>query len=100
MGIGRIPVEFLTDKKVRMTQPEPEFLKEVENPDGIARILGIESGDISQTVPMQYVSTGFPFLIVKLESRKAVQRAYPNPILLNEVLGDSPSREILIFSTE
>ena len=100
LGVGRIPVDFLTDTKVRMTQPKPEFLQKIEDTIKISRMLGIEKEDISKDVPMQYVSTGFPFLIIKIENIKAVQRAYPNPLLLNEALREFPSREILIFSTD
>ena len=99
LGVGRIPVDFLTDTKVRMTQPKPEFLQKIEDTSKISRMLGIEKEDILKDVPMQYVSTGFPFLIIKIENTKAVQRAYPNPLLLNEALREFPSGEILIFST-
>jgi trans-2,3-dihydro-3-hydroxyanthranilate isomerase len=100
LGIGRIPVEFLSASKVRMTQPKPQFLTEIENYNEIAKMLGIEPSDISKESPMQYVTTGFPFLIIQLDNLKAVQRAYPNPVLLNIILADYPSREVLIFSTE
>jgi trans-2,3-dihydro-3-hydroxyanthranilate isomerase len=100
LGVGRIPVDFLTDTKVRMTQPQPEFLQKIEDPSKISKILGIEKDDISKDFPMQYVTTGFPFLIIKIENYKAVQKAYPNPLQLNEILSDFPSREILIFTTD
>ena len=100
LGVGRIPVDFLTDTKVRMTQPKPEFLEKIEDSSEISKILGIEKEDISKEFSMQYVTTGFPFLIIKIENYKAVQKAYPNPLKLNEVLGDFPSRDILIFTTD
>ncbi len=100
LQIGRIPVEFLSDSKVQMTQPKPEFLQVFESQEEIATMLGIGSNDISTASPMQYVSTGFSFLIIKLNSIEAVQRAYPNPIRLNKILKNHPSRDILIFTTQ
>jgi trans-2,3-dihydro-3-hydroxyanthranilate isomerase len=49
---------------------------------------------------MQWVSTGFPFLIVQLNSLEAVQRASPNPAELMSLLEGQISKQVAIFTTE
>ena len=49
---------------------------------------------------MQWVSTGFPFLIVPLRSLDAVERASPNPAELLSALDGQINRQVMIFSTE
>ncbi len=100
LGVGKVPVKFLDDFNIQMTQPKPEFLDTFEGPASLAEAIGIDTDEIIDSNPMQFVSTGFPFLIVRLQSIESVQRAVPNPVLIQETLEGMTSQEILIFSTE
>ena len=100
LGIGPTPTEYLRADKIRMTQKKPEFLKRFYLKPAIAEALGLEESDISNKHPMQFVSTGNAFLIVPLNSLSAVQKAVPNPLLLNAALKDKISQEVVILSTE
>jgi trans-2,3-dihydro-3-hydroxyanthranilate isomerase len=100
LGIGPTSVEYLKDKSIRMTQRKPEYLKRFHLKAAIAESLGLQESDISNKYPMQYVSTGNPFLIVPLNSLSAVQEAVPNPVLLFEMLKNKISQEVVILSTE
>lgn len=100
LGIGPTPVEFLSGDTILMKQNKPEFLAEFDDFDAIAKAVQIKPDDIAKENPMQWVSTGFPFLIVQLNSLKAVQAAEPSPNEITNVLAGQLSQEIVIFSTE
>jgi trans-2,3-dihydro-3-hydroxyanthranilate isomerase len=100
LGIGPIPVEFLTGDMVLMRQNKPEFLDEYEDTEAIARAVQVNPDDISNRSPVQWISTGFPFLIVQLKSMSAVQSAEPSPSEIANALAGQLSQEIVIFSTE
>jgi trans-2,3-dihydro-3-hydroxyanthranilate isomerase len=100
LGIGPTPVEFLSSDTILMKQNKPEFLSEFADIDAIARAVQVKADDISNESPVQWVSTGFPFLIVQLNSLKAVQAAEPSPNEIVKVLKGELSQEIVIFSTE
>ena len=79
LGVGPIPVDYISDQTIRMRQNEPEFLEMWGDKVAMAKVLNIELDDFAKQAPMQWVSTGFPFLMVQLKSLKAVQNASPNP---------------------
>ncbi len=99
LGIGPILVEF-RDQLVHMHQEKPKFLDKFQDTTKIAQILGISDELISEKGPMQYVSTGFPFLIVPLTSLKAIQAIRLDSTLLIKALQDFPSQELLVFTPE
>jgi trans-2,3-dihydro-3-hydroxyanthranilate isomerase len=100
LGIGAVPVTYLGDNSVQMTQPAPQFLKEWSDKDVIAKAIGLTAAEITDAYPMQYVATGTPFLILPLVSLSAVQRAQPHGLKILGALENQPSQKILIFSTE
>lgn len=97
LGIGPIAVEF-RDNLVHMHQAKPQFLEEFQDNTTIAKILGITPDLISQKWPMQFVSTGFPFLIVPLTSLTAIHSIHLDSKLLIETLENFPSQELLVFT--
>ena len=99
LGIGPIAVEF-RDNLVHMYQAKPQFLEEFQDNTTMAKILGISSDLISQKWPMQFVSTGFPFLIVPLTSLTAIRSIHLDSKLLIETLENFPSQELLIFTPD
>ena len=100
LGIGPIEVEFFNDNRIGMYQPKPTFLDKYEDKKTISKILGINNEDISETYPMQVVSTGFPFLIVPLKSMKVLTDISLNPQLQLELLDSFLTSKILVFTEE
>ncbi|MFQ5832560.1 MAG: PhzF family phenazine biosynthesis protein [Candidatus Thorarchaeota archaeon] len=100
LGIGPTAVGYLSADTILMEQNKPEFLSVVNDRDAIARAVQLDASDISERSPAQYVSTGFPFLIVKVESLRAVRNAVPNPPEIAKALSGRASQEVVIFSTE
>jgi len=79
LKVGKIPVRFTAsdDKPVfgEMRQRDPEF-GAVHNREEVARVVGIETKDLDENLPIQTVSTGVPFTITPLRSL-AVLRSLP-----------------------
>lgn len=100
LGIGKIPVEYISADVVRMIQSAPQFLTKLENHKEIAATVGLTESAISTQYPMQYVATGTPFLIVLLSSLNAVQQAQPDGQSILQTLGDQSTAKIVLLSTE
>lgn len=100
LGVGPIPVTYLPDGNIRMQQNEPEFLDIWGDKVSLARALNISKDDIATNAPMQWVSTGFPFLIVQLKSLEAVQKASPNSLEILSTFEGQISKLIVLFCTE
>ncbi len=100
LGIGPTPIEYLSGDTILMKQKRPEFLSEYNDIEAIARAVQLEPSDILDENPVQWVSTGLPFLIVRLKSLDAVQAAVPNPTEITNALSEELSQEIVIFSSE
>ncbi|MCJ7817375.1 MAG: PhzF family phenazine biosynthesis protein [Candidatus Thorarchaeota archaeon] len=100
LGLGPIEVEFLAKDLIRMQQKSPEYLEELNNPKQLLKALGLGEKTLSEDVPVQFVSTGNPFLIVPLKSLASVQKADPNGKEIIKALDGAISQDVLIFSTE
>ena len=100
LGIGAIPVEFSSAHVIRMNQPKPKYLSKYTDYEGIAQSVGLATQDISDELPMQFVGTGHPFLIVPVTSLAAVQRAQPNGGLIVQTLANQLSSNIVLLTTE
>ncbi|MDS0295907.1 PhzF family phenazine biosynthesis protein [Halogeometricum luteum] len=78
LGAGDIPVEVRPDgsegaEAYWMTQNAPEFGAELEHAR-LARVLGLDEGDVDREWPVQVVSTGLPSILVPLTGRDALGR--------------------------
>lgn len=100
LGIGAIPVEYPSSDIVQMIQHGPKFLDEFSNRTAIAETVNLPVSTISTKYPMQYVSTGTPFLIIPLTSLKALQQAQPNGSLILQTLQNQLTKKIVLLSTE
>jgi len=100
LGLGPFEVEFLAKDLIRMKQKPPEYLEELDNPIPILKALGLGEKSLSEDYPVQFVSTGNPFLIVPLKSLSSVQKADPNGKEIIKALAGMISPDVLIFSTE
>lgn len=100
LGIGTIKVKFPKNNQIQMYQQTPQFLEEFQDKSAIAEVLGVSPQMISDKWPMQFVSTGFPFLITPLISLTAIREIQLNVNLLLETLKDYPSQEIVVLTPE
>lgn len=100
LGIGPIDVEFISRDEIGMVQPKPQFLDKYTNKENIATILGLSVDDFMDDLPMQVVSTGFPFLIVPVKSRKIIKNIKLNPQLQIDMLSDFLTSKLVVFTGE
>jgi trans-2,3-dihydro-3-hydroxyanthranilate isomerase len=86
LGIGPVTVSIeganARPEFVWMQHREAEFGAIRRDAARIASALGIEASDIREDLPIQIVSTGFPFLYVPLRSADALARCAPNKTTL------------------
>lgn len=100
LGIGPIKVDYLEKSAVCMYQPKPTVLEDFSDIETMARILTLSPEEIDSNLPMSFMSTGSPYLIVPIKSLSSLQRIRINIDVLFNTLKSSPSQEILAFSTE
>ncbi|MHA1995847.1 MAG: PhzF family phenazine biosynthesis protein [Candidatus Hodarchaeales archaeon] len=100
LGIGPIKVEFLSENSVCMNQPKPTILEDYPDNENMGRILSLSPEEIDPELPMSFVSTGAPFLIVPVKSLSALQEVKINADVLIKTLMSFPSQAIVVFCTE
>ena len=100
LGVGPIRVDFLTDNNLRMIQPSPSFEKPIGDVEKVLETIGLTLNDVDMDNPVQFVSTGSPYLIVPIRGLSALKRAAPIPSLFRTNLSDLTAQEIVIFTTE
>jgi len=77
-NVGPIPVRFTGAGLFgEMTQRDPEFGAELNSVE-VARLTGLETGDLDPSLPPQIVSTGTAFAVVALRSADALARLQVN----------------------
>jgi len=96
---GIIPLEFRSDV-IWMKQNKPDFQKIYSDKKGIAELVGLTPDDISDTLPIQEVSTGNKVLIVPLVSLDSIQKANGNATLLDEFYKQTGCLAPYLFTTE
>lgn len=95
VGAGVMPVEIFSSRgritKIVTVQNLPEFGPITEDPSGIAEALSLNGSDFDiDGMPPQLVSTGLPWVIVPVRTRKAVERAAGNAAAFTRLLGELP----------
>jgi trans-2,3-dihydro-3-hydroxyanthranilate isomerase len=82
LGIGPVTVTVENSRGkpdfVWMAHREPEFGSKRTDRERVAKALGISAADIRDDLPIQKVSTGFPFTFVPLKTIDALGRCAPN----------------------
>jgi trans-2,3-dihydro-3-hydroxyanthranilate isomerase len=103
-GVGPVPVrvEFKDGRPVyvEMSQPLPRFGPRLEDRRAVAAMLSLEAGDLDDSLPVEVVSCGVPFLYVPLRSLDAARRARARADLIDEVAGDGVPPEVFVFARE
>lgn len=101
LGIGVVPLRLERDdanlKRVWMEQGEPKLVATVKERRGVAQALGLEEVDLIDTLPLQIVSAGVPFLLVPLDSLELLAKASLNLSLLPNVL-PAEHRAVFVFT--
>jgi trans-2,3-dihydro-3-hydroxyanthranilate isomerase len=102
LKVGKVPVEFKTDSFGtvfgEMRQVEPVF-GEIHEREAVAAILGISSSEISGDGAIQTVSTGLPFAIVPLKTRRTLQTLSPDFKKMATYFGDRPDLNDFFYIT-
>lgn len=92
VGIGVLPVDIEFEAgapvQVVMTQGNPmmgDVLDDRGDQEDLARALGLAIEDLDETLPIQVISTGLPFLAVPIRSLADLGRCRVNATLLAEI---------------
>jgi trans-2,3-dihydro-3-hydroxyanthranilate isomerase len=100
---GVLPVEIHSRgkriSKVVTVQNRPEFMRTFEDPSPFARALSLGEDDLdTERMPIEMVSTGLPWVILPVTSRKAVERARGNAAEFAEAMKGLP-KEVGFYVT-
>ncbi|UCE80954.1 MAG: PhzF family phenazine biosynthesis protein [Methanobacteriota archaeon] len=103
-GAGVLPVEIHRSKgvvrKVVTVQRKPEFGKEFDDIDLLAEALCVDIKDFDlRKAPPQVVSTGLPWLITPLRTRKAVEGVTVNAGAFAKVVEKLPKNVVDVYTT-
>ena len=89
-GAGILPVELTfhdgRPKHVTMTRKAAQFSRTRVNRAALAAALGLKPGDFDPQLPIEFVSTGIPNLVVPLARRAALARIQMNMRALFHVI--------------
>jgi len=101
---GVLPVEIYSKggkvDRVVTVQSGPRFWPEHADPGLVAKALGVSKSDLDpDRMPPQLVSTGLPWLIAPMRSRKAVERARCDVQAFAEVVKGLPKGVVDIYAT-
>ena len=103
MKVGQVPVAFSYWKGAPdvlwMRQKRPSFGRTFSRAR-IAKVLGLKISDLDSRFPPMLVSTGLPFVIVPLGGLKAIRKIDLSYPLLRELLRETRTTVILIFTAE
>lgn len=107
IGIGILPVdiEFEAGEPVQvvMTQGQPSIGNVIDDrseQEDLARALGLAIEDLDETLPIQIISTGLPFLAVPVRSLADLGRCRVNSSLLAEIYQRAGGTGCSVFSRE
>jgi trans-2,3-dihydro-3-hydroxyanthranilate isomerase len=97
---GVISVDLQEDRKVLMTQPQGAILRTFPNSEEIAQVLGLTINNLEPDLPIQTASTGFPALLIPINSLRAMQRIVLNLTLLKVLMEEAGVDMIYPFTRQ
>jgi trans-2,3-dihydro-3-hydroxyanthranilate isomerase len=107
VGIGVLPVDIeFTDgapAQVVMTQGRPQMGNVVDNraeQEDLARALGLGIADLDETLPIQVISTGLPFLAVPVRSLADLRNCRVNAASLAGIYERAGATGCSVFTRE
>ncbi|MDT5121722.1 MAG: trans-2,3-dihydro-3-hydroxyanthranilate isomerase [Acidobacteriota bacterium] len=103
-GVGTIPVQLnFKDGQpdlIWMQQLLPTFGPRLEDVRGVAEMLSITPDDIEESLPIEVVSCGVPFLYVPLKSLQAARSIRFRLDVWEKLLGNLGVSEVFVFTKE
>ncbi|HEY6233457.1 MAG TPA: PhzF family phenazine biosynthesis protein [Pyrinomonadaceae bacterium] len=107
VGIGVLPVDIEFEEgapvQVVMTQGKFEITAEIDDAheqSELARALGLTTEEFDETLPIQVIATGLPFLAVPIRSLADVGRCRVNAALLTEIYQRAGATGCQVFTRE
>ncbi|MFC1884800.1 PhzF family phenazine biosynthesis protein [Thermodesulfobacteriota bacterium] len=97
--VGVIPLEKSEDI-IWMRQNDPEFFNIYKNKSEIADLVGLNSDDISDDLPIEEVSTGNTILVVPINDLSAIKRAVGNMNRIADFFKNRKSMAPYLFTLE
>lgn len=103
--IGLLPIELHVHgediRQVVMTETLPEFGQTFSDLGEMARGLNIDVGKLVEVpLPIQWVSTGMPTLVVPMGSLETVQNIHPHHACLDEICAAMEADCVLVYCLE
>jgi trans-2,3-dihydro-3-hydroxyanthranilate isomerase len=103
-GVGTVPVVLQYKghalQSIQMTQPLPTFGAQWSDRKSIAAMLSLSTTDFDDTLPLETVSCGVPFLYVALKSQHALQSIRFRRDLWEQTWHDFEAQGIFVFTQE
>jgi trans-2,3-dihydro-3-hydroxyanthranilate isomerase len=103
-GVGTIPVTInFRDNQpdlIWMQQPLPKFGPRIEDVRGVAEMLAIAPDEIEESLPIEVVSCGVPFIYVPLKSLRAARSIRFRLDVCEKLLANLGVSEVFVFTTE
>lgn len=103
LNVGHVPVRFESSGSQpvfgEMTQIDPTF-GAVHSAEAVARAAGLEVSDIDNSLPVQTVSTGVPFVIVPLKNLHVARTLQVNQATAGQYLQNSEGKFFFFVTRE
>jgi len=97
---GLVPVNIQDDGTISMQTPPGEILQTFSNTKEIAKSLGLKENNIEPGLPIQTVTTGFPALLVPINSLGALKEILLDLALLKPLLEEGKADMIYPFTRQ
>jgi trans-2,3-dihydro-3-hydroxyanthranilate isomerase len=97
---GQIPVSlnFEGDKlDILWMKQKPATFGKKFSADAVAKIVGLNAGDIDDNFPVQEASSGLPFIIVPVKSLEALIKAKPDGNAILEFVEQTDGKAVVLF---
>ena len=97
---GLVPVHIQDNGIISMKTPPGEILKTFSNTKEVAKSLGLKENNIESDLPIQTVTTGFPALLVPINSLGAMKEILLDLALLKPLLEEVKADMIYPFTRQ
>ena len=97
---GLISVHLQDDGKVLMETPRGKILQNYPNTKDVAESLGLKANNINPDLPIQTVTTGFPAMLVPINSLDAIKKITLNLTILEPLLNQAKVDMIYPFTLQ
>ncbi|WP_456275762.1 PhzF family phenazine biosynthesis protein [Bacillus sp. AK128] len=104
-NIGEVPLHLYTKNgkmvKAEMIQPTPKVLAEMTDKQAVSRLLSLNEEDLHQSLPIQTVSAGIPFLFIPIKNLEAMKKIQLRMDVWQELFSNDENKQhIFAFSLE